>query len=233
MTSRISKFGFNTFLIKTSKWLFLGLGLSAMMVTLVWPYVGDVATRGDVIQVTKASGIDANSALTMVNTQILGRDREQRLVEINAKQARPSDTNFTQVGLDNPNAQIDLGDGESLAVKSSGGTFDRDTNELKLEGDVVLSSSGGYDIKTQEAKVSLTENSFETNTAVSGVGPTGTLQAEGMAVDQETGKVVLKGKSKLVFDVKAIKQQGAKSTSNNQTNTQSNDFDLGQMELSQ
>lgn len=220
------KFSINTFIIKVTKWVFLIIGVSAVCLTVAWPYVGDIVGRGDVIKVVQMDGNGAKSALTALNTQILGRDKEQRLVEINAEQATPSDKEFTNVGLEKPKAEMALANGESLAVESVGGTYDRSNNQLLLEGDVKLTSSDGYDIQTQAAKVSLANNSFETDTAVKGFGPTGTMEAEGMEVDQTTGMIILKGKSKLVFDMKAINQQKAdkkKASSLNDTAGQNNE----------
>jgi len=81
---------------------------------------------------------------------------------------------------------------------------------------VKLTSTDGYDIQTEEAKVSLETNNFETDKYIVGFGPTGTMEAEGMEVDQENGKIILKGKSKLVFDMNAINQQKADNQKQNE-----------------
>lgn len=207
----MNTFKFHSWLVKFSKWLILGLGLSLVSVTVAWPYVGTMYNRGDVIRVTKGDSLDSESAMTMLDAEIVGRDKERRLVTINAEQATPADREFTEVGLENPKAELDLGEGESIAVESLGGTFHREKNQLLLQGDVEMNSTDGYNIKTQEAWVSLTGNRIETDKAVSGAGPAGTMEAEGMEVDQDKGTIILKGKSKLVFDVKAHKESQAKA----------------------
>lgn len=207
-------FNLNTFVIRLTKWFLLGCGVLTVSSIFAWPYVGGFVGDDGRIKVTISENLGTKTALTAVNTQFLGRDSQQRLVEINAKQATPTDKEFSNVGLDKPTAAIALENGESLAVESSDGTYDRENNQLVLKGDVKLTSTDGYDIQTQEAKVSLETNYIETDKHVVGFGPTGTLEAEGMQVDQANGKIILKGKSKLVFDVKAINEQKQNNSTN-------------------
>jgi len=95
MTLASISFSLNTFLIKSTRWLLLGLGVFTVSSVFAWPYLGDYVGKGNRIQVTRSASLGTKTALTAVNTQILGRDKQQRLVEINAEQATPTDKEFS------------------------------------------------------------------------------------------------------------------------------------------
>ena len=103
-------------------------------------------------------------------------------------------------------ARIDLLEGGQIDITSRTGNVN-DTDGLAiLEGDVVLTSSTGYRIETQQLTTQMREIAAETAGAITGDGPPGTLDAGKMVMttDAQTGDVHLLFTNgvKLIYDPK-------------------------------
>ena len=81
--------------------------------------------------------------------------------------------------------------------------YDSQTKILNLEGDVILTSTDGYFVKTEKARVTFDNKVIEGDNYVEGKGPSGEIMAQdGFKVEnQPQGKkvITLKGPSKVVI----------------------------------
>ncbi len=92
-------------------------------------------------------------------------------------------------------AQIDLTSGQSVAFSAGTGLVDRDTDTALLEQDVVITSSTGYRITTDQLETGMEEVRAETLGPVAANGPPGTFTAGKMQLTTDPGT----GDAYLVF----------------------------------
>lgn len=178
--------------------------------TLLWPYLG--STTGQSLKIEKTSA-ENTDVLTMENATIHSLDKNKRPVQIVAEKATPRNQNLDRVGLSAPKAKVDLADGRTFNIESDTGDYIQDQNKLVLQGDVKFNNELGHSIRSESASIALDTNDVTTNTPVSGTSSQGTFQADGLIYEQNGQRIVLKGKSKLVFNMKQINKDNAASDS--------------------
>jgi lipopolysaccharide export system protein LptC len=100
--------------------------------------------------------------------------------------------------------QIRLLSGNAVTLSSDRGTFSSDRDRAVLEGDVDLSTSTGFTLRSQELHAGLTELSVESPGAVSGLSPMGRLDAGAMTLTRDAGTgqahLLFKDGVKLLYD---------------------------------
>ena len=101
--------------------------------------------------------------------------------------------------LEGPMADIMLGSGNWLAVKSRRGSFRQESGQLLLTDDVRLFHDQGYSVKTAELDVDLRAGAARSTVKTTGSGPAGTFDAGGLFADTKTDRLVLTGPAKIVL----------------------------------
>ena len=133
-----------------------------------------------------------------------GATEDGHLVSFVATSARVDPDQPERVIADSMAAQIDLSEGGRINITSLLGTVNDISGIAVLEGDVVLISSTGYRIETEELTTSMREIAAESDGPITGTGPPGQLDAGKMTMtsDPETGDVHLffTNGVKLIYD---------------------------------
>lgn len=133
-----------------------------------------------------------------------GATEDGHLVAFVAASARVDPEQPERVIADTMAAKIDLATGGQINITSMLGTVSDVEGIAILQGDVVLTSSTGYRIETEELTTSMREIAAESAGAISGTGPPGQLDAGKMTMtsDPETGDVHLffTNGVKLIYD---------------------------------
>lgn len=133
-----------------------------------------------------------------------GTTEEGHLVAFVATNARVDPEQSERVIADTMAAQIDLNAGGRINITSLLGTVNDLTGVAILEGDVVLTSSTGYRIETDELTTRMREVAAESAGPIAGTGPPGKLDAGKMTMtsDPDTGDVHLffTNGVKLIYD---------------------------------
>ncbi|WP_163848055.1 hypothetical protein [Pseudooceanicola aestuarii] len=109
-----------------------------------------------------------------------------------------------QMLADVVDARIDLASGGTIAFTAANGTVASSADRAELEGDVIITSSAGYVVRTERLISSMKRVEATAPGAISGEGPPGTFTAGAMHLtsDPETGAaefVFTKG-VKLLYD---------------------------------
>jgi len=133
-----------------------------------------------------------------------GATEDGHLVAFVAASARVDPEQPERVIADTMAAKIDLAAGGQINITSMLGTVSDVEGIAILQGDVVLTSSTGYRIETEELTTSMREIAAESAGAISGTGPPGQLDAGKMTMtsDPQTGDVHLffTNGVKLIYD---------------------------------
>ncbi len=123
------------------------------------------------------------------------------IVRMTADVARPLDSGETET--QNMRARIETSETTHITVTSDVGLVDENAEEAFLTGDVLIKSSDGYVLETERMRTRLDIVEAESDGAVSGHGPLGTLEAGKMLIttheNGEDVELLFTGGVKLVY----------------------------------
>ncbi len=129
--------------------------------------------------------------LTMNNARLTGVDQDNQYYEIIADTAIQSLTNPSIMVLNGINAHLsrNLEEQGWAKLEAAEGVYDRENEQLRLEKDIRVQSSEGYDIRMNSADVDLGEGTVLTQDPVTINMLNGTLRAQGMEIT-DNGKTL-------------------------------------------
>jgi lipopolysaccharide export system protein LptC len=131
-------------------------------------------------------------------------------IAINAVSARPIDGDMSRVEATDVDGRMDMNGGSVIFVTSKKGLIDQPADMTRLTGDVVITTTDGYVMKTEALNAGLSTVWAETDGFVQGNGPPGRFTAGKMklSTDPETGKshLLLTQRAKLIYDPRDPKE---------------------------
>lgn len=111
-----------------------------------------------------------------------GRTSGGHLVSFTAQQAKPDPENASDSLAEKMSAEIDLVDGSNLTFSSNHARVDGQSHVATLTGDVLIQSSNGYTVRTDELSANMRELIAESPGAIVGNGPAGAFEAGKMEI---------------------------------------------------
>lgn len=142
-------------------------------------------------------------ALQVVAPQYQGMDEQNRPYTVTARLARmPSmGTGDAEVVLlEEPKADILLGDGAWIYAESRDGRYDRAAQVLDLAGEVTIFHDNGAMFRTEQAKVRLQDGHASGESPTMAQGPFGTIHAEGFELIDRGAVVIFTGRARAVLE---------------------------------
>jgi lipopolysaccharide export system protein LptC len=151
--------------------------VALMLIALVvaWPQI----MRDSAIGVPSFLPGDADQPdmLRMDSPRYVGQTGGERPYEVIARSASLDPLQANLVRLDQPEADITLGDDGEVHLVAQNGIYDRDTDKLVLHGGIEVVTSSGYHFITPSARVNLAQGRIRGWEPIEGAGPAGTLSA--------------------------------------------------------
>ncbi len=138
--------------------------------------------------------------LNMANPRFEGIDDRNRPFTVTAAQATQVKEDDNLIDLMQPQADMTMEDGTWVALSADGGRYERDKELLALEGGVSLFQDRGYELHTDKVTIDFRAGTAESTAPVTGQGPAGELQGEGLRLLDKGETIQLLGKSQLLFD---------------------------------
>ncbi len=146
--------------------------------------------------------IEPSQTLPYANVDAQEFAREQRIgapnysgvaangaaITLIAESARPQLDHPEIINANKLDAQIKQTDGTVLDIAALAGTFNSDRQDALLTGGVVMTSSTGYKMTTEEMRALLDGSEVETETAVIVDGPEGRIEAGRMHMELKSPK---------------------------------------------
>ncbi|WP_137700974.1 LPS export ABC transporter periplasmic protein LptC [Marimonas lutisalis] len=140
----------------------------------------------------------------LTSPEFAGVTEKGDLIAFRAVSAIPDPENSHRAFADTLSARIDFGDGSQLAFSADNGTIDQDTNMADLVGNVVIQSSAGYTVTTDQLISSISEIAAEAPGPIQGNGPPGRFSAGRMVIytdpETDTTQMLFTDGVKLVYD---------------------------------
>jgi len=109
------------------------------------------------------------------------------LISFVAETARPDPDLDNVAHASNLDAKIDLTSGTHISFQSANARLDSQNEEAELMGGVVITSSTGYSLHSDNLKTKMSEIGAETAGPVYGEGPAGTVEAGKMLLTTDPG----------------------------------------------
>ena len=148
------------------------------------------------IGVTELAPQDIDN-MKMVNLRFDGMDKQDRPFSITADIASQNKDLEGVIDLVEPRADITLADGAWVALMAGDGHYDRDSSGLSLGGGVNVFHDKGFEMSTEAVDVDLETGTAVSDTATSGQGPAGFLNAAGFRLENDGKRVFLTGPAQL------------------------------------
>ena len=140
------------------------------------------------------------SKITMQFPKLSGYKKDLRSYDVTADSAVQEVKRPTVMELFNPNAKIEVEKDKYARVTASSGVYDSSAEKMKLDGNVVLKSDAGYDIRMENADIDLKAGAMTSERPVSVKMTTGSIHADTIEV-QDSGKVIhFRGHVVTMFD---------------------------------
>lgn len=132
-----------------------------------------------------------------------GITRDGAAISLSAKSAKPETTlQGDTVNTDTFHAEIELPDGALITLSSTTGQLNSAAQNARLTGDVTITSSAGYIVRSEEISASLEEARFASDVPISATSPMGRLTAGQLELTHRNQMylLVFKNGVKLVYD---------------------------------
>jgi len=148
-----------------------------------------------------------NDDLRMVTPRVAGLDSHGRPYYITADTAIQNLNIPEEISLENLQADLKFVQGTDwLSLASNSGMLNTQTEHLKLNEQVDIYSTWGYEFHAQSAEINFRDGVITSSQPVHGHGPIGTLRADSMRADNATQTIHFEGRVKM----KIYGQGGAK-----------------------
>lgn len=133
-----------------------------------------------------------------------GLTRDGTAISVTALSARPDPGDTQRASAETLAARLDFGDGSTADITAATGDLDTGAGQLDLHGNVVIETSGGYRLRTEQLRSALDATRVTSHEQVYILGPLGELTADSMEISQNTGNpgrhvAVFKGGVKLIY----------------------------------
>ncbi|MEM9061318.1 MAG: LPS export ABC transporter periplasmic protein LptC [Pseudomonadota bacterium] len=144
------------------------------------------------------------AGLKMQNPRYAGVTSDGDPFVVTALSALPDGAMPDRIDLEQPQAELRLGNGMVVNVESQSGEMMRTSELLTLVGNVVLTTSDGYRAVTERARIDMAQRTANIPGAVEAVGPRGSIRADSLEVMQtgaERGTVtaIFRGQVRVKF----------------------------------
>ena len=207
MTSNIPASGYSR-IVKVLKIGLPVIGLSLMALAIAWPSL----TKKEH---TPSVHVDASSPEVTENRMLQPRyvatDEKGQPYEIQAQWGKQHTEKTAD--LINPHGVLSSQEHGDVQLDADSGYYDMDQKKLDLKGNVKLKSQDGYQFETEVAHVDAGNKIVDSDSPLTGKGPTGTMKSEnGFTLSEsEEGhrRIHLKGRSQVIIAPNTLKKGNA------------------------
>lgn len=191
-------------LVGILKYLLPAVAVALVLLVVAWPRFAPVEERFSVG--LSDLQMDQPSNSTMINARFDGIDDEGRPYRVTADRAiqRPDDERL--VDLENPSGDLLSSNATWIAITALTGLYNKDEEVLDLEEGVTLFHDQGYEMRTESAKIFMSEGRVVGRRPVEAQGPSGSIRSEGLRVEDRGAVVVFTGQAHMEIFGQALEQ---------------------------
>lgn len=183
--------------VTSMKFLLPALATALVLLVIAWPQM--IPDQRSLNIDWKRIAQEQAKTLNMLNAHFSGVDENDQPFNVTADLATQAPGSEDVVELQHPKANLQTTEGASVGLSARLGHFDREVEVLDLTGTVHLTHDKGFEMTTETATVDLKEGTASGDSAVSGQGPAGELQAEGFRLREKGEVIIFTGKSRMLI----------------------------------
>ena len=189
-------------------WLFSAVAL-AMMGLLAY----QAGTFSSLIPTPVPSGGEAvgntspapEEEITVTDSRFTGFDKNDQPFSISARNAVQDENDASKVRLQSVDAEVRHKSGQQIAIKSNEAVYNSNSKTIDLQGDVRISSTGGFDARMAKARVDIERHRLRSEVPVKVVHPRGFIQANGMEIEDDGARILFFNRVKARFGAESNK----------------------------
>lgn len=163
-------------LLDVLRFLLPAVAVALIGLVVAWPQIMG-GPSGLIVPVFNLGDSDQTTMLRMDGPRYVGQTKRGEPYELTAHAASLDPLAPNLIHLDQLAADLARGDGD-VRLTAINGTYDRDAENLLLDGGIEVNTSSGYRFTTPSAKVILEDGRVIGRQPVEGTGPTGQLSAD-------------------------------------------------------
>ncbi|MCA3574069.1 MAG: LPS export ABC transporter periplasmic protein LptC [Aestuariivirga sp.] len=143
--------------------------------------------------------------ISAVQSTVSGIDREQQPYEVTAKRGWQDDKNPSLVHLEEPEGRFRRAAGTEYTIRADTGLYDTGTRKLDLAGNVILERKDRFAARMERANVVVEEKRLVSEGPVAVTFGSGTVDANGMQITDDGGRILFLNGVKARFDAPQAK----------------------------
>ena len=182
--------------IKTIKFVFLGISILMFVLIVINNRQSQIKIVGD--KFSYAEKIDGSINQVLVKPIFMGLNKKEQPFKVTATKATRFKEEFNTFYLENPIGEI-LIDNDKYYLSGNSGVYDKNIQELKINGDVKFNNNLDLKFSTTEVFFDFKEQVLFGEKAVSGYRNNSKIDSQGIKILNKENKIIFTGKTKLLL----------------------------------
>ena len=182
--------------IKTIKFVFLGISILMLLLIVINNRQSQIKIVGD--KFSYSEKIDGSINQVLVDPIFMGLNKEEQPFKVTASKATRFKEETNTFYLENPIGEI-LIDNNKYYLSGNNGVYDKNIQELKINGDVKFNNNLDLKFSTTEVFFDFKKQILFGEKAVSGYRNNTKIDSQGIKILNKENKIIFTGKTKLLL----------------------------------
>ena len=182
--------------IKTIKFVFLGISILMLLLIVINNRQSQIKIVGD--KFSYSEKIDESINQVLVKPIFMGLNKEEQPFKVTASKATRFKEETNTFYLENPIGEI-LIDNNKYYLSGNNGVYDKNIQELKINGDVKFNNNLDLKFSTTEVFFDFKKQVLFGEKAVSGYRNNTKIDSQGIKILNKENKIIFTGKTKLLL----------------------------------
>ena len=182
--------------IKTIKFVFLGISILMLLLIVINNRQSQIKIVGD--KFSYSEKIDESINQVLVKPIFMGLNKEEQPFKVTASKATRFKEETNTFYLENPIGEI-LIDNNKYYLSGNNGVYDKNIQELKINGDVKFNNNLDLKFSTTEVFFDFKKQVLFGEKDVSGYRNNTKIDSQGIKILNKENKIIFTGKTKLLL----------------------------------
>ena len=182
--------------IKTIKFVFLGISILMLLLIVINNRQSQIEIVGD--KFSYSEKIDGSINQVLVKPIFMGLNKKEQPFKVTASKATRFNEETDTFYLENPIGEI-LIDNDKYYLSGNNGVYDKNIQELKINGDVKFNNNLDLKFSTTEVFFDFKKQVLFGEKAVSGYRNNTKIDSQGIKILNKENKIIFTGKTKLLL----------------------------------
>ena len=182
--------------IKTIKFVFLGISIFMLLLIVINNRQNQIKIVDEKFSYTEK--IDGSINQFLVKPIFMGLNKKEQPFKVSASKATRFKEESNTFYLENPVGEI-LIDNDKYFLSGNSGVYDKNIQELKINGDVKFNNNLDLKFSTTEVLFDFKDQILFGEKAVSGYRNNSKIDSQGIKILNKENKIIFTGKTKLLL----------------------------------